>query len=91
MRMTSLKKKLHITKNFLNNSIKVCEFALTNCCTCKCSFCGIWSQKKKVVIDKEKAFMAIDKLAGWGVSHFTLTGGEPLLHPNIVDIVRRCT
>lgn len=89
--MTSLKKKLHIAKNVLSNSIKVSEFSITNCCICKCSFCGIWKQKKKILVDANLAIKAIDKLAGFGVSHITLTGGEPLLHPSVVDFVRQCT
>jgi MoaA/NifB/PqqE/SkfB family radical SAM enzyme len=89
--MVSIKKKLNIAKNFMNGSLKVCEFGLTNCCTCKCSFCGIWRQEKKVMVDFDKAKRAIDILHKAGVSHITLTGGEPLLHPRIVDIVKYCT
>lgn len=89
--MTHIKKKIRILKKFMGNSIKVCEFGLTNCCTCKCSFCGIWQQKEKVIVDYKKACKAIDKLADFGISHITLTGGEPLLHPRIVEIVKHCT
>ena len=45
----------------------------------------------QVFVDKEKALLAIDKLADFGVAHITLTGGEPLMHPNIVDLVKKCT
>lgn len=89
--MVTFKKKVKIVKNILNGSIKVCEFALTNCCPCKCSFCGIWKQKKKIIVDFNIACKAIDKLSDFGVSHITLTGGEPLLHPKIIDIVEYCT
>lgn len=89
--MVSPKKTINIAKNLFNGSLKVCEFAVTNCCTCKCSFCGIWKQKKKVTVDFDKACKAIDKLSSLGVSHITLTGGEPLLHPRIIDLVKYCT
>ena len=40
---------------------------------------------------EEKGLLAIDKLADFGVAHITLTGGEPLLHPNIIDFAKKCT
>jgi MoaA/NifB/PqqE/SkfB family radical SAM enzyme len=42
-------------------------------------------------VDGEKALDAIDRLADLGVSHITLTGGEPLLHPMITDFVRKAS
>ena len=64
---------------------------ITNVCIAKCTFCAIWKQKPKVFVAKEKALLAIDKLADLGVSHITLTGGEPLMHPNIIAFVSQCT
>jgi MoaA/NifB/PqqE/SkfB family radical SAM enzyme len=84
-------KALNIARNFMSGRLRCVEFALTNACIAKCSFCDIWKQKPKIFVDKEKALTAIDKLAALGVSHLTLTGGEPLLHPNIVDFVARAS
>ena len=84
-------KHKHILKTFLTGSIRFAEFALTNVCIAKCTFCGIWKQKPKIFVNKEKALLAIDKLADLGVAHITLTGGEPLMHPNIVAFVNKCT
>jgi MoaA/NifB/PqqE/SkfB family radical SAM enzyme len=84
-------KHKHILKTFLTGSIRFAEFAITNVCIAKCTFCDIWKQKPKVFVAKEKALLAIDKLADLGVAHITLTGGEPLMHPNIVDLVKKCT
>jgi MoaA/NifB/PqqE/SkfB family radical SAM enzyme len=42
-------------------------------------------------VDKEKALRAIDRLASFGVSHLTITGGEPLLHPDVTAFVERAT
>jgi MoaA/NifB/PqqE/SkfB family radical SAM enzyme len=90
--MPSLKPKhKHILKTFLSGSLRLAEFAITNVCIAKCTFCDIWKQKPKVFIPKDKALLAIDKLADFGVSHITLTGGEPLMHANIVDFVAKCT
>ncbi len=84
-------KHKHILKTFVTGSLRVAEFAITNVCIAKCTFCDIWKQRPKVFIDKEKALLAIDKMADLGISHITLTGGEPLMHANIIDFVKKCT
>lgn len=84
-------KSLNIAKNFLAGSLRLAEFALTNVCVAKCTFCDIWKQKPKVFVNREKTFEAINRLADFGVSHITFTGGEPLLHPNIIDFISLAT
>jgi len=84
-------KHKHIVKTFLSGSIRFAEFAVTNVCIAKCTFCDIWKQTPKVFIAREKALLAIDRLADLGVAHITLTGGEPLMHPDIVAFVKQCT
>jgi len=81
----------HILKNYLLNNLKVVEFALCNTCIAKCTFCNIWKQQPKVFVDREKALQAIDRLADFGVVHITFTGGEPLLHPHVVEFIQRAT
>jgi MoaA/NifB/PqqE/SkfB family radical SAM enzyme len=81
----------NIVKNFLNGTLRCAEFALTNACIAKCSFCAIWKQQPKIFVDTQQALAAIDRLADLGVSHLCLTGGEPLLHPDAVALVRRVT
>jgi MoaA/NifB/PqqE/SkfB family radical SAM enzyme len=83
--------KRHIFKNLFKGRLKVAEFAITNACIAKCSFCGIWKQQPKVFVDKAKALEVIDRLADYGTVHVTITGGEPLLHPNVVDFVAKAS
>ncbi|MDR1390240.1 MAG: radical SAM protein [Treponema sp.] len=87
----SLRKKFNIAKNYLLNRFKACEFAITNACIAKCDFCDIWKQQPKVFVDKKKAELVINRLADFGVGHLTFTGGEPLLHPAVIDFVKLAT
>ena len=86
------KRKINnIVKNYLKGRLRLAEFAITNCCIAKCSFCDIWKQKPKVITPKDDALFTIDRLADFGVSQLTLTGGEPLLHPNVIDLIKRAS
>ena len=84
-------KARNVFKNYFLGKLKVAEFAITNACIARCSFCDIWKQQPKVFVDREKALEVIDCLADHGTVHVTITGGEPLLHPHVVDFVRRAT
>jgi MoaA/NifB/PqqE/SkfB family radical SAM enzyme len=84
-------KQLNFVKGLLRNKIRFSEFALTNTCSAQCSFCTIWQQKPKVSVNIDKALKTIDKLADLHVKFITLTGGEPVIHPHVEDIVQRCT
>ncbi|MDR0293954.1 MAG: radical SAM protein [Oscillospiraceae bacterium] len=80
-------KTRHIIRNYVTGKFRCSEFALTNACIAKCTFCSIWKQQPKVYVDREKALQAVNRLADFGVSHMCFTGGEALLHPNCAEIV----
>jgi MoaA/NifB/PqqE/SkfB family radical SAM enzyme len=84
-------KMRNIALKYLSGRLRCAEFAVTNACVAKCSFCNIWKQQPKVFVDKGKALAAIDRLADFGVAHICFTGGEALLHPNIIDFVERAS
>ncbi|MBN1696568.1 MAG: radical SAM protein [Spirochaetales bacterium] len=84
-------KKLAIIHGIISNQLKLSEFALNNICTAKCNFCSIWKQRPKHMVETEPAIQAIRRLADLGVRFLTLTGGEPLLHPNIEQLVEECS
>ena len=85
------KKRAHFLKQYITNKIRVAEFAITNSCTAKCSFCGIWKQHPKVMVNREQGLKAIDKLAELGVAHITMTGGDPLLNPHVYEFIQHCS
>jgi MoaA/NifB/PqqE/SkfB family radical SAM enzyme len=89
--LMALGKTRNVFKNYFFGRLKVAEFAITNACIAKCTFCDIWKQQPKVFVGREKALEVIDRLADYGTVHMTITGGEPLLHPDVADFVRRAT
>ncbi len=70
-----------------------CQFAVNNACNARCGFCSFALDKLPRdawrYVDRNGAFDAIDILYGQGIRYLVITGGEPLLHPDIAAIVRR--
>lgn len=70
------------------------QIDVSNICNHKCKWCFYQSFKdrEKVIIPKEKILSLIDELSGLGVESILFTGGgEPLVHPNICEIIRRAS
>ena len=70
----------------------VCDVSVTNVCNAACDFCS-YARDKEVVrerrwIDRTALARALAILYRRGIRYLTLQGGEPLLHPDIVAIVR---
>src|SRR5215472_15047078 len=57
-------------------------------CNLACKYCNEFDDFSKPV-PTETMFRRVDKLAELGTSVITISGGEPLLHPDLDDIVRR--
>jgi MoaA/NifB/PqqE/SkfB family radical SAM enzyme len=56
-------------------------------CNLSCSYCNEYDAVSKPVA-LETIFQRIDKLASLGTTIVTISGGEPLLHPDLDDIIR---
>jgi radical SAM protein with 4Fe4S-binding SPASM domain len=65
------------------------EVGLTNRCNHRCVFCALdWFEKKYVDIDPAMMKRALHEMAECGVRSVMFAGeGEPLMHPDICDIV----
>jgi MoaA/NifB/PqqE/SkfB family radical SAM enzyme len=66
-----------------------CTIHLTNRCNLRCPYCGLESGPENKINDLplEKVKEAIDILADYGIRRVELTGGEPLLHTNLFEIL----
>jgi MoaA/NifB/PqqE/SkfB family radical SAM enzyme len=63
---------------------------VTRKCNFGCPYCkSIRQTSKDISLERWKA--AIDKLHSFGVRLFTLTGGEPLVRQDVMDIIRYIT
>jgi len=72
-----------------------CQFALNNACNARCGFCGFaldkLPRKDWQYVEREGALEAIDILYRQAVRYLVLTGGEPMLHPDLAEIVQRAS
>src|SRR5437660_8597486 len=57
-------------------------------CNLACTYCNEFDDFSKPV-PMEDMYRRIDKLGALGTSVVTISGGEPLLHPELDDIIRR--
>jgi MoaA/NifB/PqqE/SkfB family radical SAM enzyme len=57
-------------------------------CNLSCTYCNEFDDFSKPVATEEM-FRRVDKLGDLGTAVVTISGGEPLLHPELDDIIRR--
>ncbi len=57
-------------------------------CNIACTYCNEYDHVSDPV-PREQMYRRIDALAALGVSVITMSGGEPLLHPELDDLIRR--
>src|ERR1700689_5697609 len=57
-------------------------------CNLACTYCNEFDDFSKPV-PAEEMFRRIDRLGAMGTAVVTISGGEPLLHPELDDIIAR--
>src|SRR5512134_1333680 len=57
-------------------------------CNLSCKYCNEYDDHSKPV-PLEQMYKRIDRLGKFGTSVITISGGEPLLHPELDDVIRR--
>ncbi len=74
-----------------NREIKYLRVSLTELCNLRCRYCmpydGVCKKKHEEMMTEEETISAIRVAAKLGITKIRLTGGEPLLKKNIVNIV----
>ncbi len=70
-----------------NGGKKMVNFTVTNFCEATCVYCSFHKQEKKKIVSFDEARMAIDYLAEVNTGVLSLTGGEPLLNPELPEII----
>jgi MoaA/NifB/PqqE/SkfB family radical SAM enzyme len=69
----------------------VCNIAVTNVCNATCDFCNYAKDKdfvtEKKWLEPERAARALDILHARGIRYITFTGGEPMLHPKMTEMI----
>jgi MoaA/NifB/PqqE/SkfB family radical SAM enzyme len=72
-----------------------CQFALNNACNARCGFCNFALDKLPrehwKYVSRRGALDAVDILHRNGVRYLVLTGGEPMLHPDLNEIVQHAS
>src|SRR3982751_1367479 len=66
-----------------------CSIYLTDRCNLDCSYCTEYDNSKPHP-KLEDLKLWIKKIRDLGTMRIALVGGEPLMHPNVVEIVRYC-
>ena len=73
----------------------VCDVSVTNICNAACDFCGFARDKTLAgparYVDADAFSRALPILHRRGIRYVTLLGGEPLVHPDIVQLVSQTT
>ena len=83
---------INITDRF-GRSIEYLRISLTDRCNLRCVYCmpkdGLSWLPLSEQLSVEDIIRVVETAAYWGVKRVRLTGGEPLLHASIIEIVRR--
>jgi MoaA/NifB/PqqE/SkfB family radical SAM enzyme len=68
------------------------QFAITNVCNAKCDFCGFavdrFDPKQRKSVTLSEARDVIDIALRNHIGYLLFVGGEPLVHPHLMDMIR---
>jgi cyclic pyranopterin phosphate synthase len=69
------------------------RISLTEKCSLRCTYCmpaeGVPLQPKDNILSTDEVVRLAEMFVAAGITKIRLTGGEPLVHPDIVDICQR--
>jgi len=83
-----IRKKLGLARAYLSRHPVWCAWQVTYRCNFRCTFCPYWKENiTKPELSLPQIKSASRKLASLGSLLISIAGGEPLLRPDIVDVV----
>ncbi len=88
--LSELKKKLRFARAFLRNRQVHVNLQILYTCNYRCAICDFWkpSWRHKPLLSAAEAETISEKLNCLGPQIISIGGGEPMLHPELVPIVR---
>lgn len=73
-----------------NEFLRSIHIEIANACNERCIHCYIPNERKNNVIDSALFYRIIEEGRKMNIIHVTLSGGEPLLHKDILSFLKRC-
>lgn len=77
-------------KDGYGRSIRYLRLSVTELCNLRCRYCmpeeGVCKKRHEEMLTQEEMLMAIRAAASLGIEKLRITGGEPLVKPNIVSL-----
>ncbi len=87
--ITNRKNMYRDCKMNIKDSTKKVVLELTTACNLKCKHCFYQNSNEFIsnsFIEKEEAFRLVEKFKKYGIDKLVLTGGEPTIHPDFIEI-----
>lgn len=73
-----------------NDFLRSIHFDITSVCNERCVHCYIPHKEKTKIIDSALFYRIVEDGRKQNIIHVTLSGGEPLLHPDFINFLTRC-
>jgi radical SAM protein with 4Fe4S-binding SPASM domain len=88
--LPELKKKLRFAKSFLRNRLVHVNLQILYSCNYRCNICDFWKPawRDKPSLSAAQVQLISEKLNLLGPQIISIGGGEPMLHPELTEIVR---
>lgn len=77
-----------VMHSYMSRKPLICTIELTTTCNFRCVHCYIGEKDRDVFLSTKKALEFIDDVVKDGCMFITLTGGDPLLHPEFASIYK---